>query len=159
VELAFQKLKKAFTGAPILQHFDPAKPTILQTDASGFAIARIPNQYDSFGILRPVNFHSRKCTPAKQNYDTYNRELLPIVETMRQWRHYLEGANYKISIQCDHKNLAYFQTSKVLSRRQAPWAEILSSYDCVIEHLEGKNPADGPSRRPDYQKGYERPTA
>jgi hypothetical protein len=30
----------------------------------------------------------------------------------------------------------------------------------VIEHLEGKkNPADGPSRRPDYEIGYERPTA
>jgi len=159
-ELAFQKLKKAFTGAPILQHFDPAKPTILQPDASGFAIAGILNQYDSFGILRPVNFHSRKCTPAEQNYDTYDRELLAIVETMRQWRHYLEGANYKILIQCDHKNLEYFQISKVLSRRQARWAEILSSYDFVIEHLEGKkNPADGPSRRPDYEKGYERPTA
>jgi hypothetical protein len=85
-ELAFQKLKKAFTGAPILQHFDPAKPTILQTDASGFAIAGILNQYDSLGILRRVNFHSRKCTPAEQNYDTYYRELLAIVETMRQWR-------------------------------------------------------------------------
>jgi len=48
----------------------------------------------------------------------------------------------------------------VLSQRQARWAEILSSYDFVIEHLEGKkNPADVPSRRPDYQIGYERPTA
>jgi len=45
----------------------------------------------------------------------------------------------------------------VLSRRQARWAEILSSYDFVIEHLEGKkNPADGPSRRPDYEIAYER---
>jgi len=64
---------------------------------------------------------------------------------MKQWRHYFEGANHKVLIQCDHKNLEYFQTSKVLSRRQARWAEILSSYDFVIEHLEGKkNPADGP---------------
>jgi hypothetical protein len=48
----------------------------------------------------------------------------------------------------------------VLSRRQARWAEILSSYDFVIEHLEGKrNPADGPSRRPDYEIGYEHMTA
>jgi len=79
---------------------------------------------------------------------------------MKQWRHYLEGANHKVLIQCDHKNLEYFQISKVLSRRQARWAEILSSYDFVIEHLEGKkNPADGPSRRPDYEIGYERPTA
>jgi len=159
-ELAFRNLKKAFTEAPILQHFDPAKPIILQTDASGFAIAGILNQYDGFGTLWPVNFYSRKCSPAEQNYDTYDQELLALVETMKQWRHYLEGANHKVLIQCDHKNLEYFQTSKVLSRRQARWAEILSSYDFVIEHLEGnKNPADGPSRRPDYEIGYERPTA
>jgi len=43
---------------------------------------------------------------------------------------------------------------------QAKWAEILSSYNFVIEHLEGKkNPADGPSRRRNYFIGYEKPTA
>ena len=48
----------------------------------------------------------------------------------------------------------------MLSRRQARWAEIVSSYDFVIEHLAGnRNLADGPSRRPDYEIGYERPTA
>jgi hypothetical protein len=78
---------------------------------------------------------------------------------MKQWRHHLEGARYKILIQCDHKNLEYFQTSKVLSRRQARWAEILSAYDFNIEHLEGtKKPSDGPSRRPDYKRVYERPS-
>jgi hypothetical protein len=42
-EIAFRKLKRAFTDAPILNHFDSAKPIILQTDASGFAIAGILN--------------------------------------------------------------------------------------------------------------------
>jgi len=61
-ELAFRKLKRAFTDPPILNHFDPAKLIILQTDASGFAIAGILNQYDGLGILTPVNLYSRKCT-------------------------------------------------------------------------------------------------
>ena len=43
-ELAFRKLKKAFTEVPILQHFSPQKPIILQTDASDFAIAASLNQ-------------------------------------------------------------------------------------------------------------------
>jgi len=159
VGLAIQTLQKVFTGALILQHFDPAKPTILQTDASGFTMAGILNQYDSFGILRPVNIHYWKCTPARQNYHRYIWELLAIVETMRQSRYYLEEANYKISIQCDHINLEYFQTSKALSRRQACWAEILSSYDIANEHLDGlKNCADGPSRWPDYEESYKGPT-
>ena len=158
-ELAFRKLKKAFPDAPILQHFDPAKPIILQTDASGFAIAGNLNQYDRFETLRPVNFYARKCSPAEQKNDTYDRELLAIMATMKQWRHYLEGANHRILIQCDQRNLEYFQTSKVLSPRQVRWAEIVSSYDFVIEHLAGnRNPADGPSRRADYEIGYERPT-
>jgi hypothetical protein len=56
--LAFRKLKKAFSDALILQHFDLAKPIILQTDTSGFAIAGILNQFNVFGILRPVNYYS-----------------------------------------------------------------------------------------------------
>jgi hypothetical protein len=159
-DAAFQKLKRAFTEAPILQHFDAEKAITLQTDASGFAIAGILNQFDGFGVLKPTSFYSWKCSPAEQNYDTYDRELLAIVASMKQWRHHLEGARYKILIQCDHKNLVYFQTTKVLSRRQAGWAEILFPYDFTIEHLDGtKNPANGPSRRPDYEEGYERPSA
>jgi hypothetical protein len=160
-DIAIQKVKRAFTEAPIFQHFDAEKPITLQTDASGFAIAGILNQFDGFGVLRPTSFYSRKCTPAEQTYDdTYDCELLAIVASMKQWRHHLEGARYKILIQCDHKNLVYFQTTKVLSRRQARWAAILSAYDFTIEHLDGtKNPADGPFRRPDYEEGYERPNA
>jgi len=104
-ELAFRKLKKAFTEAPIPQYFDPANRIILRMDGSGFAIAGIINLYDGFGILRPVNFYSRRCSPAEQKYDTYDRELSAILETLRQWPHYLEGSNHKILIQCDHKNL------------------------------------------------------
>jgi hypothetical protein len=54
------------------------------------------NQYDLFGVLRPGNFYSGKHSPAKQNYDSYDQELLAIVDTLRHWRHYLKGANYKI---------------------------------------------------------------
>jgi hypothetical protein len=40
-EIALQKLKRAFTEAPILQHFDPEKPITLQTDASGFVPSKV----------------------------------------------------------------------------------------------------------------------
>jgi len=83
-DVAFRKLKRTFTEAPILQHFDPAKPIFLQTDAAGFAIAGILNQYDGFRVVRQVNLFSRKCSSAEQNYETYDRELLAIVETLKQ---------------------------------------------------------------------------
>jgi hypothetical protein len=158
--LGFWKLNRTFTEAPFLQHFDPAKMIILEMDASRFSIAGILNQYDVFGVLRPVNFYSSKCSPAGQNCDTYDREQLAIVETLQQWQYYLEGTNYKVLIRCDHKNLKYFQTSKVLSRREARWSEIHLAYDFVIKHLDGsKNQVNGPSRRPDYENSYEKPKA
>jgi hypothetical protein len=41
--------------------------------------------------------------------------------------------------------------TKTLNRRQARWAIELAAFDFVIIYRRGKdNPADGPSRRPDY---------
>jgi len=56
----------------------------LQTDASGFEIDGILNKYDRFGTRRPVNIYSQRSSPAEQNYSTYDRELLVIVEMMTQ---------------------------------------------------------------------------
>jgi hypothetical protein len=155
--LACGKHKIIFTEAAIPQHFDLPKLIILQMYASGFTIACILNQFNVFGVLRRVNFYSRKCSPGEQNYDTYDRKLLAIVETLKLWWHYLKGTNYKVLIQCDHKNLEYLPTSKVLSTRQGSWSEILSAYNFVIQHKEGTmNPTDGPSRRPNYEICYDR---
>jgi len=159
-KLSFWKLEIAITNALILQHSNPQSPIILQTNASGFMIAGMLYNDDGFGILRPVNFDSWTCSLAKQNYDTYSREILAIVETIIQRKHYVKGANQTILIVCDHGNLEYFQTSKVLSQRQRRWVEILSCYNFVVKHLEGKMIlAYGPSRRPDYEIGYKRLTA
>ena len=159
-ELAFRKLKWVFPDALILKHFELDDPIILQTDASGIPIGGILNQYDNFGILRLVNFDSPQFSGAKWNYDTYNCKLLAIVETMKQWDHNLEGATHMVLTQCDDKKVEYFQTSIVLFRRQARWAEIISLYNVIVEHREGKkNPADGPSSGPCYEIGYENMTA
>ena len=84
-KLAFREVKRTSTEAPILRHFNPAKPIILQMDMSGFAITGILNQYDAFGVLRPLNFYSRKSSLAEWNYDTDDPELLAIVESQKQW--------------------------------------------------------------------------
>jgi hypothetical protein len=66
---AFLQLKEAFQEAPILTHFNPEKSIIFQTDASEFVIAGILNQFDDFGVLRPVALSSKKCFPVEQNYE------------------------------------------------------------------------------------------
>jgi hypothetical protein len=72
------------------------------------------------------------------NYDTHDKELLAIHEAFRQWRHYLEGSPHPIDVVTDHKNLEYFATTKLLSRRQARWSEFLSAFNLVIRFRPGK---------------------
>jgi len=59
-ERAFQELKKQFTTAPILAHFDATRPVIIESDTSDFAIGAILSQRDTENRLHPVAFHSRK---------------------------------------------------------------------------------------------------
>ena len=42
--LTFTQLKKAFTKAPILHHFDPKHYIKIETNASGYAIGEVPSQ-------------------------------------------------------------------------------------------------------------------
>jgi len=46
VEQAFTKLKQRFMSAPVLAHFDPARPVIVGTDASDFALGTVLSQQD-----------------------------------------------------------------------------------------------------------------
>ena len=163
---AFQELKGAFTKAPMLTHYDPEMPIRLETDASGKAISGIISQQradrddKSQMHWHPVAYWSRKMTPAERNYDTGDAELLAIVMSCKQWRHYLEGAAHPITILTDHDNLRTVMTTKKLSRRQARWWEILSGFRLEVVYRPGKtNPADAPSRRPDYMDGEEEEVA
>jgi hypothetical protein len=88
---------------------------------------------------------------AELNYDIYDKELLAIFESFKQWRAYLEGARHQTQVFSDHQNLQYFTTTKQLSRRQARWSEFLSSFDFIIHYRAGRLGAkpDALTRRPD----------
>jgi len=85
-EQAFQELKKQFTMAPILAHFDPARAVIIETDTSDFAIGAVLSQRDDEKLLHPVAFHSRKFQPVEINYEIHDKELLAVVDAFKHWR-------------------------------------------------------------------------
>jgi len=87
---AFEILKRRFTTAPILRHFDPALPTVMETNASNFAIGAVLSQQVE-GTLHPVAFHLRKMDKAKINYEIHDKEMLAVVSAIKEWRRYLEG--------------------------------------------------------------------
>ena len=135
---AFNTLKLAFTSAPVLSHWLPDTPQIIETDASDYAIAAIHSIRTPDGELHPVAFHSRTLGPSERNYDTHDKELLAIHEAFKVWRHHLEGSPHPIEVFTDHKNLEYFTSSKMLTRRQARWSEYLSAFNLSLRFRPGK---------------------
>ena len=148
---AFEALKAKFFATPLLGHFDPSLPCTLATDASDFAISGILQQPDFDNNLHPIAFYSRKLSPHEINYDVHDKELLAIIESFRDMRAWLLGSPFPITVICDHKNLEHFMSSQVLNRRQARWAMFLADFDFRLHWRAGHlNPADAPSRRPDF---------
>src|SRR6266436_330421 len=109
---AFQNLKKVFGSTPVLAHWAPDLPMMVEMDASNCAIV---------GILS-VAFYSRTLQSAEWNYDMHNKELLAIFEAFKSWQHFLEGSATAIDTVTDHKNLEYFTSTKKLTRQQARWS-------------------------------------
>jgi hypothetical protein len=116
---AFKKLKEEFTHVPVLTHWIPDAKIILETDTSDYALAAIFSIYTPDGEIHPVVFHSCSFNPVELNYDTHDKELLAIFEAFKHWCQYFEGSRTLIDVVTDHKNLEYFTTTKLLTRRQA----------------------------------------
>ena len=134
---AFESLKQAFTSAPILRHFDPDAPCVVEADSSDHVTGGILSQYDPDGVLHPVAYFSKRLSPTECNYEIYDKELLAIIRCFEQWRPELEGAAFPIQVLSDHKNLQYFCTTKQLSHRQARWSEYLSRFRFKITYRPG----------------------
>ena len=92
-KLAFTELKQAFVKAPIFHHFDLERHIRIKTDASSYAIGGVLSQLtsDDLGQWQPVAFFFRKMILAEIRYETYDSELLAIIEVFKTWMHYLEG--------------------------------------------------------------------
>ena len=117
---AFQELWRRFTTAPILIHPDSEKKWIVEVDASNVGVGAILSQRSAGdNKVHPCAFYSLWLSPAEQNYDIRNKELLAVKLALEEWRQWLEGAQSPFQVWTDHKNLEYLQTAKRLNSRQA----------------------------------------
>ena len=114
---AFEFLKTAFTTAPVLAHFDPDREILVETDASEYVSAGVMSQHNDNGILYPVAFFSTRHTPAKCNYEIYNKEFMTIIRYFKEWRAELESMPHHIQVVSDHRNVEYFMSTELLNRR------------------------------------------
>ena len=152
-EEAFRRLKTMLTEGPILAHFDFMRSTRVEADASDFALGAILSHVCEDNRWHPIAFHSRKFQPAEVNYDVHDKEMTAIVAAFKEWEHLLMSVHDEITVFSDHKNLEYFNYTKVLNPRQHRWAEFLQPLRFKVVYREGRlnEKADTLSLRRDYR--------
>ena len=153
-EEAFKNLKKAMTSAPVLHLPSDHGQFMVECDSSDYATGAVISQKQSDGKWHPIAYLSKSLNAVERNYDIYDKELLAIIRALEECRHLLEGAEEKVEIWTDHKNLEYFRTAKKLNRRQARWSLFLSRFNYNLHHRPGKKnrKPDGLTRRTDHEK-------
>ena len=137
---AFDTIKKVVSRETLLSYPNFNKPFVIHTDASKLQLGAVISQDD-----KPIAFYSRKLNSAQVNYTTTERELLSIVETLKEFRNILLGQ--QIKVYTDHKNLTYktFNTAQVMR-----WRLILEEYSPELIYIQGsKNIAADALRRLD----------
>jgi len=113
----------------MLAYPDFSKPFVIHTDASHHQLGAVISQDE-----KPIAFYSRKLNPAQSRYTTTERELLSIVETLKEFRQILLGQ--RIIVHTDHKNLVCktFNTERVMR-----WRLILEEYGPELHYIKGEN--------------------
>ena len=128
-QTAFDMAKKIIAREVMLAYPDFSKPFEIHTDASHYQLGAVISQGG-----KPVAFYSRKLNPAQTRYTTTERELLSIVETLKEYRNILLG--HEIEVFTDHKNLVYktFNTERVMR-----WRLIIEEFGPKLTYIKGES--------------------
>jgi len=122
-EEAFNLLKAKFINTPVLKYPRSVGRFILDTDASGFAIAGVLSQIQD-GKEVPLSFASNTLNKAQRNYCTTKRECLAIFVYFKKWKHFLSGSDY--IIRTDHNSLTWLLNFKEAEGMMGRWIATLS---------------------------------
>ncbi|KAL4135886.1 hypothetical protein QTP88_007468 [Uroleucon formosanum] len=134
-QTAFETLIQKLIQAPILQYPNFEELFILTTDAIGYAIGSVLSQGREIGQDLPIAYASRTLNKAEQNYSTTEKELLSIVWSVKHFRPYLLGRQFKIYI--DHQSLAWLFNVKDPDFRLMRWRIKLSEYQYEVIYKPG----------------------
>ena len=58
--------------------------SIVEADLSNYVTRGILSQYNKDGVLYPIIYFLKRLSPAKYNYEIYNKELLAIIRYFKQ---------------------------------------------------------------------------
>ena len=129
----FDEIKKSVAHDTLLVYLYLNKHFYIHTYAINYQIGSVIIQEG-----KKISFHICKLTNLQQQYTVMKKQLLSIVETLKEFRTILLGQQSKIYT--DHKQLMWnnFNTDRVLR-----WRLILEEYGHYIEYIQdAKNIAE-----------------
>ncbi|MBW0577441.1 hypothetical protein O181_117156, partial [Austropuccinia psidii MF-1] len=126
----FHQIKEAFTIYPSL-------PTIVETDASDYALGALLSQISDSG-KHPIAFYSSKPLPAELKNEIHDKELLDIVWALKRWRAFLFSLSSSFEVLTHNSSLQYFMSSKILTCHKSRWDEFLSEFQFPITYCPGR---------------------
>eukprot|EP00957_Ditylum_brightwellii_P161121 12267534-Ditylum_brightwellii.AAC.1 len=106
---AFEAVKRAVAKIALLVYPDFNEMLAIHTDASKHQLGAVISQKG-----HPIVFFSKKLNNAQMNHTTTEKELLDMVETLKDFRNIL--LEQRITVYIDHKNQTYksFNTERVV---------------------------------------------
>jgi len=131
-QFVFDRLKQMFITVSILMHYNSNLFVTVKIDAFNYVVIEVMFQRDDNEQLRSVIYFSFKMLLAECNYEIYDKKLLAIIRAFEKWRLELKDTLDFVEVIFDHKNLEYFMSIKLLSRRQVRWSEFLSRFNFKI---------------------------
>ncbi|THH03770.1 hypothetical protein EW145_g6019 [Phellinidium pouzarii] len=133
---AFFELKECLCTPPVLVIPDEEGAFRVEADASDFATGGVLIQKQQ-GKWRIAAYCSAMLLEVERNYEIYDKEMLAIVQALKEWRHYLLGAKQPFEVWTDHANLTYFRSPQKLNHQQARWQLELAEFDFTLVHKLG----------------------
>ena len=134
-QAAFDKLKEAVTGTPVLRYYNVNDEVTIQCDASQSGLGATLMQFG-----QPVAYASRALTEAETRYAQIEKELLAIVFACEHFEYYIYGRDV-VNIETDHEPLVSIVLKplhKAPSRLQRMLLR-LQRYNLKLRYKEGPN--------------------
>ena len=70
----------------------------MEVDILDYAIGGVLSMECEDGKWRPVAFLSKSLNETERNYKIHDKEMLAIIRRLENWRHLLEGMQFKFEI-------------------------------------------------------------
>ena len=104
---------------------------IIDTDASQASVGAVLSQIQD-GEERPLVYFNRLYSLTETNYCTTRKELLAMVEAVRQFSPYVLVRHFLV--RTDHTALRWFQRAPNRVGQLARWLDLLCEFDFDVEY-------------------------